>query len=779
MAAVRTKGGGSVKKRLGAVICAGVLLFCVGAFAAEEQPAQEKKEAGSLQETKAPEAKLDEIVVTATRSEKSLDSVPGDAHVVTRKEIEKRNVKTVDEALKYVPGVYDRRGKGLMDTLSSITLRGIPGANRTLILKDGMVMNNSYTGEVTWGGMSVDDIERIEVVEGPFSSLYGGNAIGGVVNVITKMPEKREATLKTGYGTSQYRGMAMDDLRKVYLSYGDRLFNALSLFVSYGYQATNGFPTDLNVQSTMPDNVTTQRRKTNSINGWYWTTDNKGNNRYVIGDKGDNRWWDDSITARASYDFSKVTKLTTSYERTRYEYNRDEPHTYLQIPLPEVWRQNLGTTLVYNYNNNAVRENSFVSGNGGTEIARYALMFETAIGDVKAKVNAGMLDNYRDWYTTPNSSVPRATIDGGGGKVSNTPARSYFSDLQVTIPLAANNILTVGGSFKHGKADNSEYNLANWKDENSRTSLSYTAGGKDTSYAVFVQDEYSILNNLTAYLGLRQDWWSTEDGYANQIGAAGYPKSYDSRSASSFSPKFALVYKPFESTTLRSSVGKAFRAPTVYELYRTWTSSTGITYYGNPDLKPETAVSWDFSAEQGLWKGAKVKATYFENYLKNLVYRRTISTTEQEYINAGKAESRGVVAEIEQRIEWLRLFANATFTNATIKENSASPSSVGKYLTQVPRRMYNVGVEIEKGPFLYSLVGNYVSKRYANDDNSDIVNGVWTSYDPYFIVNTKLSYKMCKNATLSLAVDNLFNRDYFAYYKTPGRSWYTELTLNF
>lgn len=772
-----------------ATLIVGVLmLVCMEwSYAAEAAASpEESTEIPAATDPKAPDARLDEVVVTATRSEKSLDNVPGDAHVVTRREIEKRNVRTVDEALKYVPGVYDRRGKGLMDTLSSITLRGIPDAKRTLILKDGMVMNDSYTGNVTWGGMSVDDIERIEVVEGPFSSLYGGNAIGGVVNIITKMPEKREATMKTGYGTSQYRGTAMDDLRKVYLSYGDRLFNALSLFVSYGYQQTNGFATDLNVQSTMPDNVNLLKQKgktvpTNAIKGWYWTTDNKGNNRYVIGDKGDNRWWDDAISARASYDFSKVTKLTASYERTRYEYNRDEPHTYLQISLPEVWRQKLSSTLVYSYNNNAVRENSFVSGNGGTEIARYSLSFETAISDVKAKLNAGVLDTYRDWYTTPSSSKTPgyATIDGGWGKVSSTPARSYFSDLQVTIPLAANNILTVGGSFKHGKADNSEYDITNWKDETSRTSLTYTAGGKDTSYAVFVQDEYSILSNLTAYLGFRQDWWSTEDGYANQIGSAGYPKSYDSRSASSFSPKFALVYKPFDSTTLRSSVGKAFRAPTVYELYRTWTSSTGITYYGNPDLKPETAVSWDFSAEQGLWKGAKVKATYFENYLKNLIYRKKISDTQQEYINAGKAESRGVVAEIEQRIEWLRLFANATFTDAKIKENTASPASEGKYLTQVPRRMYNVGLEIEKGPFLYSITGNYVSKRYASDDNSDIVNGVWTSYDPYFVVNTKLSYKACKTATLSLAIDNLFNRNYFAYYKTPGRSWYTELTLNF
>ena len=143
-------------------------------------------------------------------------------------------------------------------------------------------------------------------------------------------------------------------------------------------------------------------------------------------------------------------------------------------------------------------------------------------------------------------------------------------------------------SYKSGKADNEEHKLTNWKDETSGTNLTYTAGGKDSTYSLFAQDEIMILNNLTAYAGFRQDWWETKDGYANSIGAAGYPKSYDARSASSFSPKFAIVYKPFDKTSVRSSVGKAFRAPTVYELYRTWRSSTGVTYNGNPDLKPET-----------------------------------------------------------------------------------------------------------------------------------------------------------------------------------------------
>jgi iron complex outermembrane recepter protein len=733
-----------------------VLSICSTVFAVE---GEEKTNIQTKDETN-----LEEIVVTATRTEKEVESAPGDVHVVTKKEIEQRNIKTVDEALNTTPGVFNRRGKGLMDTLANISLRGIPGANRTLILKDGLPLNNAYTGDVAWG-MSSDNIERIEIVEGPFSSLYGGYAMGGVVNIITKMPEQREFTLKSGYGTSWDRGEAMDDLKRLSLSYGDKIKDTFTFFVSYGYEGTNGFPTDLNVQSKAPTTAS-------GITGWLNTPDNKGAARYVIGDKGDNTWWDDIMSIKAGYDFSKVTKLTASFGRTRSEYNRDAPHTFL--------RDTAGQP-VYTYVNGTttIRENSFVSGNGGTEINTYAIIFETEIGAVKAKLNAGLNDLQKNWYTTPNSSTPYATISGGPGKVSSTPAQNYYSDIQFTVPLFNKHVLTVGGSFKYDKADNEEHNLTNWKGETSTTNLTYTAGGKDQTYSLFAQDEIMILNNLTAYAGLRQDWWETKDGYANSVGAAGYPKSYDSRSASSFSPKFAIVYKPFYTTTVRSSVGKAFRAPTVYELYRTWLSSTGVTYKGNPDLKPETTTSWDISIEQGVWKGAKVKATYFENYLEDLIYRKTVSATQQDYINAGKAESKGIVVEMEQKIEWLKIFGNATFTDAKIKENSASPASVGKKLTQMPDRLFNIGAEVEKGPVFYSLTGSYVSKRYGSDDNSDIVNGVWTSYDPYFTLNTKIAYKITKNATLSFSVDNILDRKYFAYYQCPGRSWFTDLTLKF
>ncbi|HCC68633.1 MAG TPA: TonB-dependent receptor [Nitrospiraceae bacterium] len=699
---------------------------------------------------------LEEIVVTATRTEKELETAPGSVSVITKEDIEKRHVTNIDELVNTVSGVFNLTWPHAMEP--SVTLRGFPGQSRTLLMVDGVAMNNAYTGGVQFRGvLSPEDIERIEIVKGPFSSLYGGYAMGGVVNIITKMPEKREFVLKSGYGSAWERGDAMDDVRKFYLSYGDKFKDRLSLFLSYGYKATGGYPSDLNVQRSQPGV---------GITGWSRTTDNQGATRYLIGDKGDNRGWDDGITIKAGYDLSKISKINLSFIRSRYEWNYDEPHTYLRDAAGnDVWSYS------------TVRESSFLSGAGGRIQNIYSLSYETEFSPVKAKISLGIIDQENSWFVTPGLT---ATRFGGPGKVTETPSRNYNADIQFTLPVLNNHILTFGGSFRHGEADSKEYNLTNWRDEKSKTNLSYQSKGKDRTYALFLQDEIVIFNNLTAFIGFRHDWWETYNGYVNQIGTAGYPKSYPSRSASAFSPRAALVYKPFEKTTLRISAGKAFRPPTVYELYRTWTTRRGITFAGNPILNPETTTSWDLGIEQGLWKGAKVMATYFENYMEDLIYRKTVSPTLRKLINAGKAESRGVELETEQRFDkWLRLFANFTYTDAKVKENPAKPETVGKRLTQVPERMFNTGAEFEKGAFSAALIGRYVSKRYSDDENRDVVNNVFTSYDPYFVADAKVSYKITKFAVVSLSVNNIFDRDYFAFYKAPGRSWFGEITARF
>ncbi len=708
---------------------------------------------------------LGEVVVTATRTPQGLQSAPGQVFVVTGEKLEHSPGQTVDSALGTLPGVFNRRAN-LMDTLQAVTLGGIPGQNRSLVVLDGVPINNAYTGDVNLVSLPLGDVERIEVAQGPFSSLYGGNAMGGVVSIFSKRPEKRSFTFSTGYGSSWHRGEALDDWQRHYFSYGDKWQEKAHVFFSYGFKATNGYPKDLNVQSARPPV---------GITGYIPTTDYQGNPRYIIGDKGDNTWWDDSLRLKFSYDFSKTTKIDVVYNRLRYRYNYDEPHTYLR---------NASGQLIYSYS--SVREASFASGSGYKETGLYSLALETQIGEAKAKMSLGLNDEGENWYTLPNTSAPYATLTGKNGKLSSTPNQNYLFDLQVTYPLFKRHLVTVGGAVTSGKADTEEYSLLFYKDEDSKQALTYNAGGKTRNLALFAQDEIRLFSPLTLWLGVRYDYWETFDGYANQFGTGALADVYPRRSDSAISPKGALVYKPFRETIFKASLGQAFRPPTIYELYRTWvgTGTPQVTYKGNPDLKPEKTTSWDVAVAQGLWSGARVELRYFVNHLTDLIYRKTGpvvgNTRTDEYINAGKAKSEGVSGEIEQRLGKIwRLFANFTYTDARIKENVAKPQTVGKRLTQIPERMGNAGLEMEWGPIYASVIARYVGKRYATDDNSDEVNGVSGSYDPYLTVDARLKYRFLKYFSLCATVTNINGEDYFYSYKAPGRAWFLELEMRF
>ncbi len=525
------------------------------------------------------------------------------------------------------------------------------------------------------------------------------------------------------------------------------------------YLATDGYRSDLNVQSADPG--------TAGLSGYSRTTDAYGATKYLIGDKGKNGSWQDNLTLKTEYSFSSDTKLRFTFMKSAGGFDYKDQQTFLKnAARDDVW--SYGT----------VKEASFLGVNGGNDQYLYNLGFETHISPVALKMTLGLMDQASSWTVAPNATT--ATRTGGAGKLSSTPGTVWNADLQATFPVYSFNLLTVGGAFRSGSVRTTDYTLSDWRDENSKGDVTYEAKGSDRTFALFAQDEIVLLENLTAYIGFRQDWWETYDGYANQVGTAGYPKTFDSRSATAFSPKGALVYKPLDRTTVKVSGGQAFRTPTAYELYRTWTTGSGVTYNSNPDLKPETNTSWDAGISQGLWNGAGIKGTYFENYIRDMVYSTSVSATAKRQINAGKAESKGVEIEVEQRFGKLAsVYANYTYTDAKITENIAVPASVGKRMSTVPEHMYNVGADVEYGQFGAAFTGRYVGKRYGNDTNSDTTRNVQGAYDPYFTADIKIRYQLTSWATATFSVNNLFDEQYFSYSKAPGRSWYSGVTFKF
>jgi vitamin B12 transporter len=134
----------------------------------------------AAQETK----KLDPVVVTATKTETPAGQLGASVSVVTEDDFKTYHYPTVDEALRNVPGVEIRRS-GSFGKTSAITIRGA-NTKQVQVLVDGMRVKNPTLGEVDLSDISPDLIERIEVIRGPQSTLYGADAIGGVINIITK-----------------------------------------------------------------------------------------------------------------------------------------------------------------------------------------------------------------------------------------------------------------------------------------------------------------------------------------------------------------------------------------------------------------------------------------------------------------------------------------------------------------------------------------------------------------------------------------------------------------
>jgi vitamin B12 transporter len=124
-----------------------------------------------------------EIIVTASASPEELGETPAAASVITREEIEKREARDVADVLREVPGVTVAR-TGSSGKETSVFLRG-GSSKQALVLWNGVEMNNAYHSAYNFGQLSTAGVERVEIVRGPFSALYGSDAVSGVVNVLT------------------------------------------------------------------------------------------------------------------------------------------------------------------------------------------------------------------------------------------------------------------------------------------------------------------------------------------------------------------------------------------------------------------------------------------------------------------------------------------------------------------------------------------------------------------------------------------------------------------
>ncbi len=179
---------------------------------------------------------LDTVVVTATRYPSALRDIAPAIRLLDRKDLETLRPATLAEALNNLAGI-DIREYGQAGSFAGVNLRGVPSSG-VLLLSDGQPVNSVLTGVGDLGAIMVDDIERVEVIKGPASSLYGANGLGGVVNAITKEHfDKTETAINLGTG-GQPDDPAAD--RTVFGRFGSPLGD-LDVCAAAGYRYAAGF----------------------------------------------------------------------------------------------------------------------------------------------------------------------------------------------------------------------------------------------------------------------------------------------------------------------------------------------------------------------------------------------------------------------------------------------------------------------------------------------------------------------------------------------------------
>jgi iron complex outermembrane recepter protein len=145
---------------------------------------------------------LGAVVVTATRSSRDVHDVPVRIDVITPEKVENTPALSADELLRAVPGVSVSRAAAFLSS-STVSLRGMGSEQgRTLVMVDGVPVNKADGGSVNWNAINPDDIQQVEVMKGPGSSIHGGNAMGGVINLISPAPTQRiQGNVGQRYGT--------------------------------------------------------------------------------------------------------------------------------------------------------------------------------------------------------------------------------------------------------------------------------------------------------------------------------------------------------------------------------------------------------------------------------------------------------------------------------------------------------------------------------------------------------------------------------------------------
>jgi outer membrane receptor for ferrienterochelin and colicins len=528
---------------------------------------------------------LDEMwnveVISASRKLQNNNDAAGSVVVITDKMIQQRGYRTLEEVFEDIPGIDFTVKQPSGEYPTHFISRGITDVGQTnlLIIVDGIIQNDISNGWLRHIGFDFPliDIERIEVIFGPGSSLYGANAYAGIIYIITKNAEELQDKNKI-------------DAR---ISYGS--FNSVSPEIYYSSKFENG----LSLQ------VTGQ---------WYLTEGDQGLKRLDPGNYFHNNFEPDSVLTTEHGNIINEQDAGGSTKAINDGFNNSINDAYFRFKARHEgfslginwWQRDegLGSQVVgYEYFTNTNNLNYRALHTGKTFYAKYEFELKEkffssstlSYRNTRILPETGFFYTYQ--YQSVDNGIDSAVIDKMKGYSGEGNAIRF--EQQFNVDYKDINELVFGFHIESENKQYSGISLGELQDPNS-TIVSSTYPTQVESYvpmhfsqnhSLFVQDQIRFLKKYTLTGGLRYDY-NSEYGYV-------------------LIPRAAFVGNPFKNFYFKALFGKAFKAPTVFELYDEWR--------GNKDLKPQYISTYEVELSYRISEKLNLRLNTYTSQINDLI----------------------------------------------------------------------------------------------------------------------------------------------------------------
>ncbi len=622
------------------------------------------------------------VVVTATQTERAVTEVAASVTILDAETIQASPARNIQDLLRRTPGIDFVERSGMAARANSmLVVRGVPGTKRALFLVDGLPANDLGTGTLAELNLvQVQSVEQVEVVRGPFSSLYGANAFAGAINAITRQgagPPTADFFASGGNsGYYQFGGSTRGESGPVSYS-----FTADRRRIDNVYNRD----TRLSGSRTVPlqnvgyeDTRLSGRLDFAPADGWTATLLPRIS-RYTSGL---------DVTGRLPVAVDE-SRTGTSLNLGGILRHRGSGAVSAQLKVSQ--RDLRSSIFQENYTRTPTRTTTILGlpGSGLTESVEHGAHAFAALTDRATAIQSTLIEPQLTWTPSLNHSVVfGATYIHDRGHfgdsliVDRTNLLGSDADLATEAMTLQTELLAAG-------AVNPFVSIV--RDPPLGDVFPLSDGSRERFHvaAAYVQDEWDLADRVRLVPGLRFD--------------------YHSRFGTVASPKVALLYSITPSTRVRTSAGRAFRAPSLSELFGNVVFHGTTPGFPNPNLRPEYITSFDGGIQHEVSRTFRTEMNVFHNDMTDLV--QLIASADRSYfdwVNVAEARSTGVeLVANGQAADWIDYYANYTYTDS---EDLAT----GNLLARVPRHKVNLGLEVGAWLGSWRLTGS-LDQRWVDD----------------------------------------------------------------